>query len=174
MMNWIVPASNCPVWSVFSIEVTKDISFECRRHYQLTGDNGSGKSSFLKRILIPQLLTNPSQQYVLYIEQQIQSQFDAVKAYAALQKPPVQISSFEEMVDFQLQTLSEQLKVQDRPCFIILDECQFTQRIVQTLSRLKIKQYCLLYVSHRICDIAVNADIIGLKLDIVNERLSKL
>jgi len=173
-MNWIVPASTYSVWSDFSIEVSKDFTFESGRYYQLTGDNGSGKSSFIKRILIPQLLINQAQQYVLYIEQQIQSQFDAIKAYAALQKPPVQIHTFAEMIDFQLQKLSEQLKDQYRPCFFIIDECQSIQRIVQTLSHLKVKQYCLLYVSHRICEIAIKEDIISLKLDIVNERLSKL
>lgn len=173
-MNWLIKASTNNVWSDFKIEVTADLVFEAGSIYQLDGDNGTGKTSFIKKVLIPEILLNPDRQYLMYIEQQIQSQFDVVKAYAALQKPAVQIHTFTDMVDYQLYKLSQQLITQSKPCFIIIDESSLLTRIVQTLSRLKVKQYCLVYVSHQKCEIPVNKEILHLKIESINTGLSRI
>jgi Cdc6-like AAA superfamily ATPase len=156
-MNWILKAGNYNVWKDFSIEVGSDIALETGKSYQFTGANGSGKSSFIKKILIPFLQKDPEQQYVLYVEQQIQSQFDAIKSYAALQKPAVQLTSFRDMLDYQFKQLSLKIKQNPRPCLIILDECNQLNEVKSKLNKLDRSNYCLVVVSHINCEIELQA-----------------
>ena len=150
-MKWIIPATEYQVWKDFSLKLTNELSFETGMFYHLKGNNGAGKSSFIKKVLIPLLQKKPEQQYIFYIEQQIQSQFDAIKAYAALQKPSVQINNFNDMILYQLNKLSEQSKVSKRPMMVILDECSQSSMITEELSKFTDTQYCILFVDHSDC-----------------------
>ncbi len=171
-MKWKINADNYQVWPDFTIDITKDITLRTNSQYHLIGNNGSGKSSFIKKVLIPLLQNNPEQQYILYVEQQTQSQFDAVKAYAALQKPPVEVNTFSDMIVALFADLKHQLALSDRPCTIILDECQLTDNIIKELALLKASQYCLFFITHQEGDLGFDATIHHLKLNSINQRLS--
>ena len=148
-MNWLIPKSIYTIWSDFRLEIQHDIKFETGCCYHLKGQNGTGKSSFIKKILIPLLQNQTSEQCILYLEQQVQSQFDAIKAHAALQKPSVHINTVDGMFDYQLKQLSFQLDTEPRPVIIILDETIFSDLINPWLSKTGIESICLVYISHQ-------------------------
>jgi len=147
-MNWLIPAFKYEIWTEFQLEITSDIEFETGSCYHLKGQNGSGKTSFVRKVLIPHLVKNPSQQYILYLEQQVQSQLDAIKAYAAIQKPAVHLKNVEEMFEYQLNLLSAAFEQEPRPIIIILDETVYPLVINQWLQQTNIEHICLVYISH--------------------------
>ena len=161
-MNWNIAAGDYQIWNDFSIQVPSDLSFKTHYAYHLTGVNGSGKSSFLRKVLIPQLMHSPEDQYIVYIEQQIQSQFDAVKANAALHKPLVRIDSFEDMINYLIKCVSIQMNKQSRPCLIISDESALIEQIQANLTKYDIVEYCLVFVSHQDCIIKRELPVIEL------------
>ena len=148
-MNWIIPSSLYNPWKDFSIELETDLTLQTGLIYQLKGDNGSGKTSFIKKILIPQLLKKPEEQYILYIEQQVQSQFDAVKSYAALQKPAKHITNTEEMISFYFEILTRKLEQESREVVLILDECILPEAVNTQLMKLEKYGLCLIYIAHQ-------------------------
>jgi len=79
-------ADTLQIWPGFRLELPAPLEFQTGFRYHLRGLNGSGKSSFLSRVLLPRLIGNVSY-YNLYFEQQMSLQLDAVRAYAALCKP---------------------------------------------------------------------------------------
>jgi ABC-type ATPase involved in cell division len=79
-----------PVWDDFSLELTSDLTFSSVALYYLHGANGSGKSSFIERLLIPSL-RNQRDIFLLYFEQQMHFQIQAVKAYASIMPPRKEI-----------------------------------------------------------------------------------
>jgi hypothetical protein len=165
MMNWIIPASDYQVWTDFKISFNNDLSLTTGNIYSLKGNNGSGKSSFIRKILIPYLQKNPQNQYVMYIEQQVQSQLDAVKSYTAMQKPPVRIETTEEMTTWLMANLKDSVQKAPRPVFLILDECSISNINLIT-SGFEANQICFLYVSHCPCEFMpeLNQHIIEFKL----------
>ena len=167
-MKWTIPAFKHAVWQDFAIDILSDLILETDKVYQLVGANGAGKSSFIKKILIPAIQSNPDNQYILYIEQQIQSQFDAVKSYAALQKPSARLKTFGEMIEFQIKQLSKSIAVAPRPCMIILDECNLRSEIISKLARFKIKEYCLVVVSHQEIENDMRAELWQIRFDVID------
>jgi hypothetical protein len=126
----------------------ESIAFETGNCYHLKGNNGTGKTSFLRKVLFPFLQRHPYQQYILYIEQQVQSQYDAVRAYAALKKPSVVISDDIEMIGYQIKMINEARKFEPRPLMILLDEPSNPEIVAHWLSSISLDNICLLYVSH--------------------------
>lgn len=147
-MKWLIPNSTYKIWADFSLKLDHELVFETGKCYHLTGQNGSGKSSFIKQVLIPFLLKQRGSQYVLYLEQQVQSQFDAVKANAALQKPSVHISNITDMFAYQLHQLSLKTEKEPRPVVFIMDETVCFEQISSWLARQSLEQVCMIYVSH--------------------------
>jgi len=146
-----IPASLNILWQDFELHIEKDIVLKTGITYHLTGNNGSGKTSFIKKILIPLLNVNPQHQYILYVEQQIQNQFYALKAYSSLSKTSKHLSTFNEMVMYQLNDLKNMLLKDDRPVMLILDEFDITDEVKQTVYELEKNEICILYISHKPC-----------------------
>ncbi len=115
------------VWKSFSLQFDNKISFENGMTYRLSGSNGSGKSSFIKRVLIPEL--QKSQIRYLYVEQQVQNQLYAIKADAAIKKYAYSINDDGSVVDYLLQSLIEAEPDYNNPCVFILDETQHYQKV---------------------------------------------
>lgn len=149
IVKWPVPSELYKIWSNFALETSSDLVFETGKCYHLIGENGAGKSSFIRKVLIPLLLKQPASQYIIYLEQQVQSQLDAIKANAALQKPAMHINTIDEMFDYQLKQLSRQLDIEPRPVIIILDETILSDRINQWLCKVSPEHVCLIYISHQ-------------------------
>lgn len=147
-MKWIVPCQSYLLYKSFFIKISKDLCFETDKSYWLKGKNGSGKTSFIKKILVPLLQRNPDEQYIIYVEQQIQAQFDAIKSYCLLQKPATEIHSLPDMVKGLFNITIERMSMVKRPIFIILDEYYDIDVINSSLAKFNPDMYCLIIVSH--------------------------
>jgi len=149
-MNWIIKSGVYNIWQNFDIEVKQDIIFETGCFYQMEGVNGSGKTSFLKKVLLPQLQRRPDDQYIIYVEQQVQSQLDAIKSYALLQKPAVRICSIEDMFDYQLNHLSIFLQQSPRPVIMIIDETTFYDKLNLWLDNYSAYEIFVVFATHQV------------------------
>lgn len=140
-----IEAGTYQIWPGFSLQIASELHFaEGLTHLQ--GPNGAGKSSFLTQLLVPRLQNSP-EYYCLYFEQQMQLQITAVKAYAALMKPRMQVESDSDAVDFLLQDLLLSHKAEPRPSFILMDESPHAERIKAFLDE-NIPNYSLVFSSH--------------------------
>jgi ABC-type cobalamin/Fe3+-siderophores transport system ATPase subunit len=148
-MNWQITRAKYQAWKEFKLQLDDNILFSTGMFYHLKGQNGSGKSSFIRKVLLPFLKNDPQKQYIFYLEQMIQTQFDAVHACAALSKPARQITTRSEMVAFLMDNLWMCYKEEPRPVFIIIDEYPDSKLISELLTRIDIKEYCLVYTSHQ-------------------------
>ncbi len=173
-MSWLIPASSYQLWPDFRLEFFRDIVLENGNCYHLQGNNGAGKTTFLKQLLIPMLERDPSRQYVLYIEQQVQSQLDAILAYAALNRYLLPIRTAEDMLDYLLELLHCQLQKSTRPVILILDESIIPGILQKRMAELDQSSICLLYTSHQEVEIAGNLNLKQLRFDVISPQLTRL
>jgi len=141
-----IEASLHPIWKDFSLRIETCLEFSPGGTYHLNGANGSGKSSFITRLLLPRLLVLPDI-YTLYFEQQMHYQIQTAKAYASLIKPHAEIKTERDTVDFLLNNLRMSVEAENRPCFIVLDESSFQLQINDFLHK-HIPSCCLIHASH--------------------------
>ncbi|HON32055.1 MAG TPA: hypothetical protein PLE41_00690 [Candidatus Syntrophosphaera thermopropionivorans] len=135
-----------PIWDDFSLELTSDLTFSSVALYYLHGANGSGKSSFIERLLIPSL-RNQKDIFLLYFEQQMHFQIQAVKAYASIMPPRKEIHNEMDTVDYLLNNLLFNYSQEPRPCFIVMDESPYELKIYEFIKQY-IPDYCLIYSAH--------------------------
>jgi hypothetical protein len=172
-MQWNIKPELYSPWKNFLIEIKECITLETGNSYQLKGNNGAGKTTFIKKVLIPYLQQHPYLQYILYIEQQVQCQLDSVRAYSAVNKPHTKINDIHDMIAYQIKLLYELQKFEPRPLVIILDEPSDTSYIAKWLLSLSWDSVCLIYVSHSdlLCELKLNASIINFELRDNNRTL---
>jgi len=173
-MIWIIPAQHYLVWETFSLDIKYNLTFETGNVYHLNGNNGSGKTSFIQQVLIPILQTDSEQQYIFYVEQQIQSQFDAITSYALFQKPSTEITSFDDMVLFMFEMLQSTQRNASRPSVIILDECPDSEELQAKLRSLSDESYCLIVVSHKESIYIKDRDVNTISFNTINMDLSEI
>jgi hypothetical protein len=173
-MNVTIPASVYQLWKGFSLEIKRDLSFNPGFVYRIKGANGAGKTTFIRKLLLPAVQKTPETQYILYIEQQIQSQFDAIKAYAAMQKPAVGIDTFSAMISYLLSLYENVRSSSYRPLMIVCDECQYDDLICQYLQKLEASSYCLIYISHTASAFDNLNQVTDLNLEAISPALSVL
>jgi Cdc6-like AAA superfamily ATPase len=147
-MDWAISRGHHNIWQDFSLVVKGELILKTGFSYRLTGRNGSGKTSFIKKVLIPRLQSNPFLQYIFYVEQQVQSQFDAVKAHSAFKSPDFRMVTTDDMVLCQLKLLNEQYKKEPRPVIVILDEYEAPDFLTKWMRQITLSNICLLTVSH--------------------------
>lgn len=143
----LIAAGVHPIWPGFSLENQQEIELLPGRSYHLRGSNGSGKSSFLKQLVLPGLLAGRQDHFLLYFEQQMHKQLYALKAGAALAGYPHQIECEADAVNFLLSDLEAALKQQKRKVFALCDESPLLDLIRNRLSQLE-TPFCLLFSSH--------------------------
>lgn len=141
----LLPKGDYRVWDDFALTLTADLGFRPGIHY-LSGTNGSGKSSLLTRLLLPRLL-NTNSVYSVYFEQQMQLQVTAVKAYASVVQPRRKINSEADTVDFLLEDLLRAWKNEPRPCYVVMDESLFAERVLDFLQA-NLLAFSLIYSAH--------------------------
>jgi len=142
-----IEAATLQLWPGFRLELPAPLEFHTGFRYHLRGFNGSGKSSFLSRVLLPRLNGNFSC-YKLYFEQQMSLQLDAMRAYAALCKPRQLLTSEKDVIDFLLRDLFNRLRESPRPVYVIMDESPHTIFIARCLQE-QAANSCLIYTSHQ-------------------------
>ncbi len=133
------------VWPDFSIEQTADIVFQAGV-YRLNGENGSGKSSFYKKVLLPALREDGGF-YIVYLEQMMKGQYYALKAHAALSGWQSGLHSQKDCVDYLLYDLSKALERLQRSIFAIADETSCLNQVWEKLKALG-QDFTLIYSSH--------------------------
>ncbi|HOY84979.1 MAG: hypothetical protein PHG32_04455 [Candidatus Cloacimonetes bacterium] len=141
----LLPKGDYRVWDDFALTLTADLGFRPGIHY-LSGTNGSGKSSLLTRLLLPRLL-NTNSVYSVYFEQQMQLQVTAVKAYASVVQPRRKINSEADTVDFLLDDLLQAWQSEPRPCYVVMDESLFAERVLDFLQA-NLLAFSLIYSAH--------------------------
>lgn len=141
----LLPKGNYPVWENFALTLSADLDLGPGIHC-LSGANGSGKSSLLTRVLLPRLLKTPAV-YCIYFEQQMHVQVTAIKAYASVIKPHRRIKGEADAVDFLLEDLLRAWKKEPRPCYVVMDESLFAERVLDFLQT-NLPAFSLVYSAH--------------------------
>lgn len=129
------------LWETFIIQIESQLQIESGKCYHLEGANGSGKSSFIKRILIPTL----SKQAIpyIYIEQQMRSQLFALMADASLRDYEQRLQSEQDAIHY----LMSCLEVINMPLVCICDESSYVQEVHASLVASG-KEFSMIIVSH--------------------------
>lgn len=135
------------VWEGFSLSFDRDLDLIRGNSYMLRGENGSGKSSFLKQILIPALVLQASSQYLLYFEQQMMRQLYAIRADAALKNYPKALKTEEDCIHYLLDDLAKALAKQTRPVYALIDESAHLEYICRKLQGLS-SDLILIFADH--------------------------
>lgn len=128
----IIPAGTYELWPHFSLQIPQPLTLSPEHHYYLEGDNGSGKSTFIKKLLLPQLKANAGI-YSLYWEQQIGLQSYAIRAHAAFNHHEQRLETDYDILMYLLDNLKNTLLRQKRPVFFVVDECLFFDDILRYL-----------------------------------------
>ncbi len=134
------------VWPDFSLSVSSALEFLAGGRYHLQGANGSGKSSFLSRVLLPRLRSR-ADVFALYFEQQMRYQLPAMKAYASLLPPHRLIGKEADAVQYLLDDLLACVKQESRPIYVLVDESPQAPLIRDFLS-IEIPSACLVFSAH--------------------------
>ncbi len=136
-----LPAGKREIWPGFSLKLEKPLHFQTGENYYLKGANGSGKSSFIHRVLLS-VLESRKDLYVLCLQQQMHLQIYALRAQAAIFKPGFAIRGEEDVWRYLWQDLAE--RQDDLPVCVIADEA-YNLDIPRDIGR----PICLIYSSHR-------------------------
>lgn len=129
------------IWPGFSLNLDRPLTFQTGESYYLKGANGSGKSSFIHRVLLPEL-NDRHDLYVLCLQQQMHLQIYALRAQAAIFKPGFAIRNEEDVWRYLWQDLA--VRQDEKPVYVIADEA-FNLDIPEDIHR----PVCLIYSSHR-------------------------
>ena len=130
------------LWPRFSQSISSPLSFEMGKIYHLKGDNGSGKSSFIQKILLP-IIQTQGDAYIIYLQQQMHLQLYALRAYAAVNGYGKRIVSEQDAVDFLVQDLLDCYSHTPKDVYLLSDE----SNQLHTLAKLSIPA-CLVYIAH--------------------------
>ncbi|MDP2173667.1 MAG: hypothetical protein Q8M98_06095 [Candidatus Cloacimonadaceae bacterium] len=143
---FMIPTGSHSLWQGFDLDVRRELWFGIGDIFHLHGDNGSGKTSFLRKLLVPQALDSVNPVYQLYFEQQSALQLFSVKAYAALQKPPRQINNENQMIDYLLDSFDLARQREARPALVMIDE---SPRLHDIIERVSVHSVCIVFASHQ-------------------------
>ncbi len=141
----LIPKGDYQAWDSFTLVLPTDLSFGPGIHY-LQGANGSGKSSFITRVLLPRLRQEPDL-YCVYLEQQMHLQVNAVKAYASVIQPRRKVTGESDTVDFLLDNLIRAHNSVPKPCCVVMDESLYAERVLYFL-RSHLASFSLVYSAH--------------------------
>ncbi|MCB5262722.1 MAG: hypothetical protein LHW64_08260 [Candidatus Cloacimonetes bacterium] len=136
-----LPAGTRDIWPGFSLSIDQPLVFQIGESYFLKGANGSGKSSLIHHILLPEL-RGRKELYVLCLQQQMHLQIYALRAQAAIFQPGFAIRGEEDVWRYLWQDLAA--RRDNLPVYVIADEaCSLD--IPKDIQR----PICLIYSSHR-------------------------
>lgn len=135
-----VKAGNYHVWQGFTLTLQEEIVFRAGNVYHLSGPNGSGKSSFIHKVLWEKIIKRDDC-YVIRIQQQMDLQLYAMRAWAAIYYPKSRIVDEKDVWDLMWTDLAKMKD--DKPVVVISDEAKKLV-IPQGLKR----EICLIYSSH--------------------------
>lgn len=160
-----------PLWNAFELELVADLEFKSGKVYHLDGRNGSGKSSFIRKCLLPRIMEKRIG--YLYLEQQMHTQLSAIKANAALANYPESIHSEAEAVDYLLYDLEKCHRKAEQACFVIWDESEYYPQVYAFLQAKNI-EFVLLLVNHNQIVLPCPISILRLELQTLSKTRLEL
>ncbi len=134
-----------PIWENFRLELSQTIELYAGKIYHLQGSNGSGKSSFIRKCLIPALKTKGIP--YIYLEQQMRAQIFALMADAALSEYKSPLQTEADAIEYLLFKAEQNRAVNSLALVCICDESAYSQRVYQVLSE-KGWDFAMLIVAH--------------------------
>ncbi|MDD3096437.1 MAG: hypothetical protein PHU99_01780 [Candidatus Cloacimonetes bacterium] len=138
----ILEAGYRQVWPGFALDLVQELRFCQESRYQLHGSNGSGKSSFLQKLLLPALQDNKAG-YIVYLQQQIYLQLFALKAHTAFNLPGYRISDAQDAARYLLRDLRIAYNQKAQDIYLIADESP----ALDILMELELP-HCLILIDH--------------------------
>jgi len=150
-------------WQDFSLLIEQELFFLPENIYYLQGENGSGKSSFIKHSLLPVLETQRNLFYFLYFQQLFHLQGYAIKSHSAFYQPELKLKSEWDCIQYLLHNLSEIYAIESKPVYCIVDENLHLAEIYRYLKESGIP-FCLIFCEHSSFSIAEEVNIINFQL----------
>ena len=132
-------------WQDFSLLIEQELFFLPENIYYLQGENGSGKSSFIKHSLLPVLETQRNLFYFLYFQQLFHLQGYAIKSHSAFYQPELKLKSEWDCIQYLLHNLSEIYAIESKPVYCIVDENRYLAEIYHYLKESGIP-FCLIFL----------------------------
>lgn len=142
-----IPAATYPCWPGFDLLLETDLVFTGKRVIYLSGSNGSGKSSFITKVLLPKVKVTATPCYTIYLEQLFHLQAYSIKAEAALKHPEKRLLSNADCLAYLLNDLELAQKKQLRPVLAFADESHFLLDLYHFLEASGF-DYSLIYSIH--------------------------
>ena len=138
-MNTItINSGNYKIWDFLDLYLPEKIEFQKDNNYFITGDNGLGKSSFIKKVLIPEILSENNKNILLfYIAQDFNLQFYAIKAYSASRKgEKKKVNTFEDALNYMLDNFLSSIKRETDSIFFIFDEIEVYSKLAGVMKKI--------------------------------------
>jgi predicted ATPase len=134
--------------SAMNIQIQSNIEFEYNKKYSISGENGSGKSSFVRNIIYKSVSKNckGKVQYI-YFDQEILLQYYYVKAYISM-KEHKKINSISAFITKTIELHKANNIYNSNKLVVILDE---TDKYIDTsiiFSLIKDYEYAFINISH--------------------------
>lgn len=140
-----IPSTTFQIWPEFGLEIKTPLMFSAGCSYHLDGSNGSGKSSLITQILIPEL--QKQRTYTLYFEQQMHLQLYAIKAYAAIMQKDAHIATEADLIRFMMENLRTAYASEQRDIYLIADE---SHELEELAGLCDFAPFTLIYTSHHL------------------------
>jgi|GEM_PF-6735978 len=131
------------IYPDFTLKSKDTLCFASSQYYRLVGSNGSGKSSFFRKVLLPHLIGRKVP--FLYFDQQFNRQIHCLKAALAVTKKEFSINDFSSATQYLLQSYHDNLH---QSGVIVVDENPCLSQIIANINSLDYPM-TVLFISHR-------------------------
>lgn len=165
------------IWDCLKLRLDSDLDFRVNQSYVLIGDNGSGKTSFVKQLLLQKCKSVPDRNFHLfYIDQDFLLQYHAIQAHSAANKRfNGKIKSYDDairyMYDYYKKCLSD-----NEFLFLVFDEVEMYADLEPFLQDRDKYSSIIVLVTHSdiILRKIADANIIGFKKSLNGETMLRL
>ena len=149
-MNIAIPADDYRIWERLTLSVPEPLDFRLHQQYLFVGDNGAGKSSFVKRVFLPAFEAQADHRLLLfYITQDFLMQFYAIKAHSAFhQREKSAIHSPEEAIAYMYACHRRALQ-EDTALAAVFDESEAVVRLRPLIEEIATLRSMILVITHQ-------------------------
>ncbi len=147
MNKLIINSQKRSFYEILNLNIVQDLVFEEGGVYRLEGLNGSGKSTFVSKILIPEIKQN-NKFLLFYLSQDFHLQFYSIQAYAAYKEEKNPINSYEDAVFYFLEQFLREDELENRTIFFILDEIEIFSDFKKIINKIQGLKKIICFVNH--------------------------
>ena len=150
-------------WQDFSLLIEQELFFMPDNIYYLQGENGSGKSSFIRHCLFPALASKKILFYQIYLQQLFHLQGYAIKSHSAFYKPELKLKSDWDCIQYLFSNLAEIYAIEPKPVYCIVDENRYLAEIYRYLKE-SCFPFCLIFCEHSSFSVPEEVNIVNFQL----------